>query len=360
MKLHLAVNSGFIEQFAEITYSIDTKNEHFFIVYGEQMTGQIINNKRALNYYKNLLEAKEIIKKKIEKCTTLYIHFLSNEVIDFLSDFDLKKIKIVWFLWGADAFSLPEVYKKLKMQREDFLKAYLGKLKQVLFPLRSSLDKLNFLKKIDFVAHYLIDDFKLIKHLLKPSAEFRYFTYGILENIVCKENTVSDNYILLGNSASINNQHIYTINKILPKNLTNKIIAPLAYGSNKDYINKVISEGKRKFGDNFIPITELIETESYQKNVLGRAEFAIMPHNRSQALGNILQLLWQGCKIFMYPSNNLFKFLKQKGFQVFELNKTITKNLYSVQVNVEHNRKLLTDFFSINTLKKHYLEILSI
>jgi thiamine pyrophosphokinase len=85
-----------------------------------------------------------------------------------------------------------------------------------------------------------------------------------------------------------------------------------------------------------------------------------MPHNRSQAWGNIMQLLWQGSKVYMFESNNLYKFLKQKGFQIFKLTEKSYKTFSTVKIDVEMNKKLLQQHFGLSNLKNSYKEILSL
>lgn len=363
MKLHLAVNSGFIQIFANISEQIDNINEHQFVIYGEQMTGQVINReniKKNFTILKSLTSDNNTINHWVEKSSTIYIHFLSNEVIEFLSKFDIDKKKIVWFLWGSDAFSLPEVYNKMQQFRVDHFRAILGNIRTVFTEKKSSITKLNFLRKINYVAHYSIDDFYLIKPLLKANTEFKYFTYGVLEAFIDDTYSLCGKNILLGNSASKNNNHIYTIKKILPKNVNHNIICPLPYGSDSEYTENVIKEGIKKFGKRFVPFTSLIETKKYNKEILGNCEFAFLPHNRSQAWGNVMQLLWQGSKVFMFPCNNLYKFLKQKELQVFSLNKHSYKKLHTAQVSVEYNKTKLLQHFSLNNLSNYYKEILFI
>lgn len=363
MKLHLAVNSGFIQMFANISENIDATNEHHFIVYGEQMTGQVIDKTKLKSNFviTNSLESdNEMINNWVEKSTTIYIHFLTDAVINFLEKFNINKKKIVWFFWGADAFSMPEIYRKLKHYRTDKIKALGGTLKSLFIKKKSAEIKLKFLQKIDFFAHYSMDDFNLIKPLLHRNASFKYFTYGVVESFIDNTYSLQGNNILFGNSASRNNNHIYTIQKILPENLDINIICPLAYGADAEYIKEVSLAGKKRFGQKFITFTDLIETKKYNKEVLGSCEFAILPHNRSQAWGNVMQLLWQGSKVFMFPSNNLYKFLKQKGFQIFELNKSALLNVKSFKIDVEHNRKLLKLFFGQGTIIEYYKDIISL
>ncbi len=363
MKLHLAVNSGFVQMFANIAIKLDPATDHQFVIYGEQMTGQVIGKTTIED---NLRIVPKIVKgdKKIDalviEASTIYIHFLSNEVIEYLNQFDISNKKIVWFFWGADAFSLPEVYTKLQHYRTDYLVKFLGKCKQFFVKRKSSDIKLDFLKKVDIVAHYSIDDFNLVKPLLQPKTQFKYFTYGVFDYVVKKDSTLKSNDILLGNSASKNNQHIYAIKHLLPKNITQKIYCPLSYGSDKSYAEDVIRFGKHLYNGRFIGITDMLEPYEYYENILSQTEIAIMPQNRSQAWGNIMQLLWQGSKVYMFENNNLYKFLQQKGFHVFELTKKSHKNFNDAIVDVEKNKKLLQQYFGMETLTQTYKETLAL
>lgn len=363
MKLHLAVNSGFIQKFSEIAKNIDSDNEHFFIVYGEQMTGQIIDKKSLHKNFvivEKLTETSNLVDSFINQVSTIHIHFLSNEVINFLNNFNIVNKKLIWYFWGADVFSLPEIYTKIKQYRTDNFKAFLGRCKQIIKPTVTGKKKLDFIKKIDFIAHYSIDDYSLLQPLLKKEASLKYFTYGVIDFVIDYDTKVVGRDILLGNSASQNNHHLYAIKKFLPKGINRTIYCPLSYGGNTLYTTKIIDAGKKKFGNLFIPLTNLIDTKIYHSEILSQAEFAVMPHNRSQAWGNIMQLLWQGCKVFMLPTNNLYKFLKEKGFQVFELTEFSLLDLNKYQVDVEYNRQLLQEHFAMKSLNKYYKDILAI
>lgn len=363
MKIHLAVNSGFVQMVANVSKNLQVNNDHFFVVYGEQMTGQIIDKTTIDDNFvilNKLSESTISIIEKLQVATTIYIHFLSNEVIEFLEKYNIENKKIVWFFWGADAFGLPEIYTQIKQYRTDKAKQFLGKVKQLFVPQKTAKVKLDFLKKIDIVAHYSIDDFELIQSLLKSTAQLQYFTYGIVDFIIDKEVEVVGNDILLGNSASVNNNHIYAIKHILPKNIQQNIICPLPYGSSNSYVQEVLEAGDKKFGNKFKAFTQLINTKDYHSKILTQAKYAIMPHNRSQAWGNIMQLLWQGSCVFMFKSNNLYKFLQQKGFQIFELNKKNVAQISTLQVDVATNRKLLQQHFSLKNLMTSYKNILSL
>jgi hypothetical protein len=132
----------------------------------------------------------------------------------------------------------------------------------------------------------------------------------------------------------------------------------LSYGGQPDYVNKVILEGKKRFATRFIPYTEKMNSSAFHDKVLSLAKFAFMCNNRSQAWGNIMQLLWQGSSVFMLKQNNLFNFLKRNGFHVFDAEKDSFTSLSLNQIN--ENRQKLNQLFSLKAMKANYNLLLSI
>ena len=362
MKVHLGLNCGFLESFIKISKQADDLQNHFFIIYGKPVSGTIFKDKNIvanLNFVDTLENSNPKVINLINESSTIFIHFLSDEVIYFLEKCDLKNKKIVWLLWGTDGFSLPEVYNNLSQFRFDYLTKIGGKIKRVFYKKKSAQNKLNFINRIDYVAHYIQKDFELLQPLLKPSAKLVYFTYGVLEHIVEKIDLQGSD-IILGNSAAKTNNHLFALQNILPKNSDKIIYCPLSYAADEDYINDVIKTGTKLFGNQFKPYTELLETSNYYSEVLSKTKFAIMAHNRSQAWGNIMQLLWQGSQVYMFKSNNLYKFLKQRGFIIFALDKKNKLNYVDEEVDLTKNRILLEQQFSINVLLEHYKKLLLI
>jgi len=97
---------------------------------------------------------------------------------------------------------------------------------------------------------------------------------------------------------------------------------------------------------------------------LERAAIAIFNNKRQQALGNIIALLWMGCKVYLNPSNPIYLFLKRKGFHVFEFTNELTNDSFLKGISYEDrktNQKLLSDLLRedvlLDSLKQQLVSI---
>jgi dTDP-N-acetylfucosamine:lipid II N-acetylfucosaminyltransferase len=120
--------------------------------------------------------------------------------------------------------------------------------------------------------------------------------------------------ILIGNSASYENNHV-EIFDILERHVNlsgRKLIVPLSYGGDNWYRDTIISLGKKKFGDQFIPLTTFIPNREYVA-LLQSCGHIIMNHLRQQGASNIAIIMLRGGKIYMNSASPLYLWLEAKG-----------------------------------------------
>ena len=94
MKLHFGINDRFVEQFIETSFSLKSIEDHRFVIYGpveipfrhSQIFSNIIFTNRLSQDDNKLIEL-------VNLSSSIYIHFLSYEVIEFLQKFDLSAKK---------------------------------------------------------------------------------------------------------------------------------------------------------------------------------------------------------------------------------------------------------------------------
>ena len=95
----------------------------------------------------------------------------------------------------------------------------------------------------------------------------------------------------------------------------NNIVTPLSYG-NKEYANQIEEIGKQEIGKRFMPLTEFLPLNEYQK-ILQSCGIVIMNHYRQQAVGNVLNALYLGAKVYLSNNNTLYHYLRRIGCHVF-------------------------------------------
>jgi hypothetical protein len=132
-----------------------------------------------------------------------------------------------------------------------------------------------------------------------------------------------------------------------------KIYAPLSYG-NPDHAKRVIQEGKKRFGDKFIPLTEMIPFQEYIE-FLGLIDIAIFNHKRQQAMGNTITLLGLGKKVYMRTDVTQWQFFQSHGMVVFDIETFKPKPM--PKESVQANSLYTKDYFSKQNYQQQLSEI---
>lgn len=307
-----------------------------------------LDDKRIPDYVINI-SSPVLFAKNIVKIITLLIW--SDKIIFsgmFFSDFMyllyfifVKKSYILF--WGGDFYS----YNNFSKFRKIIYNLFVKNTKALLFQLDDEYDSFVQITKIkhkNFVAPF-------------PS----YCSEKFFNNVKFIDDYESnDIYILLGNSATKENQHFDAINKLLKyKNNNIKIICPLNYGDKK-YALSIAEYGKNVFGNKFLPITEWMEPSNYYEYI-NKCCIAIFNNNRQQAQGNIYYLIKKGCKIYMQPYVSTYKALTGIGIKVYDINmiENYPSNDFFRIDNAElkKNNNILNEFLSKKNISEAWLKV---
>lgn len=303
MILHIIYNDKFTINYINFFNSNFSQYDNQFIVYGFQKNrdykkynnvtriDSIVQVNRMFHSLKLMSKAKKII---VTGC------FGIEQILFFMP----KKIwnKIYMQFWGGDYLRFKNI--KSSTQKSIFRKCII-KSKQLLVLTSFEYDEIksifNIEKKCDMVpvpANISLDLYKKIR--LEAS----------------KHDSVN---ILLGNSATTENNHISALN-VLSKYKNDSVIiyCPLSYG-NKEYGNKVIQYGKQIFGNRFIPLIDFMSYNEYAK-LLNNCDVALFNTERQQALGNIFIMFALGKKVFLNKNNPTFRYFNSINVKTFLIN----------------------------------------
>src|SRR5690606_3599639 len=166
--------------------------------------------------------------------------------------------------------------------------------------------------------------------------------------------------ILVGNSNSLENNHLDVFDTIKRTGLKEKVFVPLSYGNNQKYKKTVLEEGRKYLGDNFQPLLDFMKREDYLR-LLSGCSTAVFYHYRQQAMGNILALLYMGVRVYLAEKNPVYQYLKRIGIIVFDFDKEFS--LYSNSIlepeKQEINRNILDKIFSKDALQSQYEELVN-
>lgn len=210
-------------------------------------------------------------------------------------------------------------------------------------------------RTIDYFGVLYEEEYAKLKLKYAFKAEMLFFTYYPLSRIVPEEiGFVSGNNILLGNSASLHNNHLDIIEQLKEIDLReSKVITPLSYGD-RNYMKYVSKQGHEKLPRNFYPLDTFMPIEDYNK-LLNSCGVTIMNHYIQQAVGTILAMLYLGSKVYLNPKNSVYHFLLRIGVVVFNV-ETDLKNANSLMPleiqQKESNREIISSLLDDETLSE--------
>ncbi|MCL5247326.1 TDP-N-acetylfucosamine:lipid II N-acetylfucosaminyltransferase [Cellulophaga sp. 20_2_10] len=374
--MHIATDEKFINsiswQFGNITNTenyyvilLDSIDSNIKYVTLDEKFKIVVKNKNGLDF----------CIKEIEKHDIVIFHGLNY----FQSQIVLKTnnvSKLVWFFWGGEFYDNPKLLKLNSIgdkTKELFVNTTIkNKLKRIIRPLfyflknhtktpeRTVLDAAKKIHHFGILYKEEMDYFKSLGCLSDDVSFFKMTYYPLdfifkgIENI-----KVSGTNILIGNSASLTNNHIEAFDLLKDIKLENrKIIVPLSYGD-KNYGKSISHIGKTLFGQNMMPLSEFITLNEFN-TLLSSCNVVIMNHYRQQAVGNVIAVLWMGSKVYLNESNTLYHYLKRIGIAVFSINEELKKNpeafvgLNDAQIN--NNRKILISEMGFEAVKSNMFE----
>jgi dTDP-N-acetylfucosamine:lipid II N-acetylfucosaminyltransferase len=297
----------------------------------------------------------------------------------FLSS--VNKDKFIGILWGAELYTdenFPErsfkgdLTASLKMPDPKFSisERFKESIRKIIYPKNVTQKDASKLaaSALSFFSVPYMEEFVYFKERKLISEECRLipFTYYPLEYIMqSNESTeINGNDILLGNSASLTNNHLEAFQRLKTLKIdSRKIVVPLSYG-NSLYADYIQAKGTELFNENFKPLRKFMALADYAKE-LSSCGIVIMNHFRQQAVGNIFMMIWYGSKVYLNESNTVFHYLQRIGIRVFSIENDLNSDNQNALCNlsrfeIDHNRTLLKKAIGeehvIDSLKQGIIE----
>lgn len=312
MICHIIFESDYSFAFQNLIKRYFDINEHVFLIAGRATWDpakqfSYCNSVRVTDFYSP--EITQIV----NNSSQIIIHGLFfRDVVDFFSHNAYLLKKTCWMIWGGD------LYAYRMTGTAEFPSDYEDKRKFII-------------QNISRIACILEEDFLLAQQIYDTRAERFAAFYPLLNdyeylNSIRKSCVSFENLtVQIGNSATVENCHAEALQLISHfKNEQIKICCPLSYG-NTDYAEQVIQLGRNIFGDNFVPITNVLPIKEYS-DFLNLVDIAVMNHNRQQGLGNTFALLYLGKKVYLRSDTTSYSFLTNIGIKIFGIEELATSS----------------------------------
>lgn len=373
-------------------FNNDSEDVHKIMVHNEVFVSDSV-----LLLYKNLvhfpdmgkgkLKKFEYIKKAFEEADRIVFHSFQPDNKWLLLCYLLREHmnKAVWIMWGIDLYNYKEKGNSLSTKVKNQMGETLRKMMR--YPVAISETDMAVYNKtfgsypVMCTAYpfmdtrfaqmdYFSEQMKRKKEKYKEEIES-----GEREEdeslLITKSGFAPDVYdgrfrILVGHNAYPFNNHAESID-LLERFFQQKgsekveVCMPLSYGKTKlsqnvGYVNAIkqyAAVWKIPYHVSFLD--KLVNANSYTK-YLSTIDVGVFNAERQNGLGNILQLLYMGKKIYMSKKNPLFEFLTSKGFHIHDVEelKTITLEELLEPETEDIPKQWIKDYRSIESVAKSW------
>lgn len=270
----------------------------------------------------------------------IILHGLFNFKVILILALNPKLLKkSYWVIWGGDLYTFMFPKKGLKYRFKEKIRKYV-------------------IKRIAFLLTYIKGDIDLARKYYCAEGEYLE-TIEYLSNVVSlgfQEKVESENSIIniiVGNSADPSNEHFDALKKLVKfKDSNIRIYVPLSYG-NKFYAQEVIEYGKSLFSDKFIGIVDFMEYSEYLR-FLKNIDIAVFNHKRQQAMGNTINLLAMGKKVYLRDNTTQKDFFNSLSVKTFDIDNIDL----SLNFSFKENSLIINQYFSKNNLLMQWKKIL--
>lgn len=356
------------------TYIVISKNNH--LVYVKQKEQVIVlhpNDDKILTL--------------CNQATAVIVHLMTAEKAFWVAKIK-KEVKVFWYCWGIDFYTLNEFksshfsiyepitkknveqinyntfFKKVKLHLP-FVRFIYFKLKKNIPIFYKTLDKA--FNRADYVSTIVAPEYALIKKTLplKKSAQYLDFKYGSMEmllGIFYNKEFELGNKILLGNSCAFTNNHLDALAHLKKLEVNSQIICPLSYG-NFDNGEVVEKKGNELFAANFEALKNYFPLEEYVK-ITTSCCIMIMNNRRQEAAGNILLGLYLGMRVFLNSKSPILSYFKEQGLIIFDFYADFenTPACLSPLTTIErnHNRTILEKLWGKEVVEQQILTAINI
>lgn len=307
------------------------------------------------------------------KYRCIIVHFLSHEAAHFINNLPANAPIVKWIEWGGDMYNDFLYYRGFPLYADDsilfrlnhpsipvFLYKLFSKLYFKILERKGLKFKYKAVSRIQyFIPDSMYDEYPLFlsyypefKHL--KYQDFFYYPIDYILGPGLIDETVQGSNIMVGNSCSLTNNHLYIFDIFNKKGISGKIVVPLSYNGNDQYREMVLNKGTELFGPAFSPLLDFMPLNEYNKVLLQSNAF-VFGNFRQEAVGNILIALYIGGRVYLSEKNPLLRFYKSLGLVIFSTEEISEENIREKleAKSIENNRKILKKLYSKDVMMKH-------
>ena len=341
------------DKFFDVVFSIWEKmdgllNEAILIVDNEHYTLRYIKNAQKLQiaYDENEIRCRLAQ----DDYQILYFHSLSPEIYKYIRFVPKNKV-IIWWAWGFDVYYeniSPKPFIDLTLLKPitrsfqpnpTWISQIYTTLRLLIKDLLVKKRQKKVLNRIDYFQPVTKIEYALMQKNRGFRAKEFYHEDSLLDIEIKMTLRSSKGNILIGNSATITNNHVDVLNHVVKsRDQQQQIIMPLNYGGDSNYLTWLLNNIQKV--DNITPLLEFMPANEYY-DIVESCSYACFGVIRQQAMGNIRYALSRGIKVFLYKDSIPYKSLKNMGFAVYAIEDMDAEALQTPLTPEENEQNIL-------------------
>lgn len=271
--------------------------------------------------------------------THIIAHYLTMDMIDFIKSAPID-VHVCWEVYGADLYNQflePNGFKlyytdPVRYDKYRVFRRYLPYLFKLALEVKGYKYQFNFQinkqfkyisHRINSIQHCCYYDAALIEqYASRKIYSYEVFNYSLSEVLGKLKDTpfFDGDTIMVGNSASYSNNHLYVLNFLKRMDLKDELrfTLVLSYGGSKQYVSEVENAYKSSFPQKVEVLTSYLPLQVYNQIFL-KVRSMIMSAWRQESIGTIIMGFYLGVKVFMSERSPLYKWFVDCGFKVFAI-----------------------------------------
>ncbi len=363
MILHLLFDSQFADYVIEQFEAEEMQSDFVLVTSTQDMKHfKRIDAVRIVNPI--ILSEMELLLQDISQYNSVIFHGLFYSWQEWLLNQWPKNVKMAWVCWGGEIYGQPDI-------RTTFLKPLsrcVNRLHRMRRPdeWEDDLFPRDLFRRANYCLTNVEAEYECAKQYLGTDIQHLPYNYYSIDETLgsLKDARCIGKNIFLGNSATIENNHLETLLRLKRVGIGDKkIIIPLSYGSPwvRNMCKKV---GQLLFGKRFCPLLNFMPREEYNATMLDCAVM-IQAHLREQAHGNIVTGLWLGMRVYLSEKGIDYQHFKSLGVHVFSIERNLTRDNQNAlspltEEEIAYNRQVLLKAYGKEGIQFDLLKIVRV
>lgn len=286
--------------FRDLIHRHFADGRHRFLVYGDVKTADIPPSPDTV-VLPGILDNFSEIAGALRQAEKIILHGLfHNHLLYLLATQPRALRRCYWMIWGGDLYvhELPRTWRLIK---DDWFRRFV-------------------IRRIGHFVTYVEGDYDLARRWYGASGRFHeciLYPSNAFQRVSGETVRSSGPNIQIGNSADPGNNHMEIFERLKPfRDQAFTLYAPLSYG-NQEHARRVAAAGREMFGDKFVAMTEFMDPEKYRQ-FLDQIDIAVFAHRRQQGMGNAIQLLGLGRKVYLRSDVSSWRLFQKLDLEVFD------------------------------------------